>query len=154
MTQALDKQSLYDRDILLWVEDTVTKLRARDFENLDLDNLIEEVDSLGKSQRHAIRSLLRRLIEHLLKRCYVPLPECYGGWQREIRAFRNEIKDILEDAPSLKNFIPEILPKVYIRAIESVREEYPQVDFPEHWLSDRPINAIFNHNFWESNHDG
>jgi hypothetical protein len=59
MTQALDKQSLYDRDILLWVEDTVTKLRARDFENLDLDNLIEEVDSLGKSQRHAIRSLLR-----------------------------------------------------------------------------------------------
>ena len=154
MTQALDKQSLYDRDILLWVEDTVTKLRAGDFESLDLDNLIEEVDGLGKSQRHAIRSLLRRLIEHLLKRCYVPLPECYGGWQREIRAFRNEIKDILEDAPSLKNFIADILPKVYLRAIESVREEYPQVDFPDHWLIDRPINAILNHNFWESNHDG
>ena len=117
MTQALDKQSLYDRDILLWVEDTVTKLRTRDFENLDLDNLIEEVDSLGKSQRHAMRSLLRRLIEHLLKRCYVPLLECYGSGQREIRAFRNEIKDILEDAPSLKNFIADILPQVYARAI-------------------------------------
>ena len=53
------------------------------------------------SQRNAMRSLLRRLIEHLLKRCYVPLPECYVGWQREIRAFRNDIKDILEDALSL-----------------------------------------------------
>lgn len=151
MTQALDTQSLYERDILLWVEDTITKLGAGDFENLDLENLIEEVDSLGKSQRYAIRSLLRRLIEHLLKRCHVSLPECYGGWQREIRAFRNDIKDILEDAPSLKNFIAEILPKVYIRAIESVREEYPQVDFPDHWLNDRQINDIFNHNFWEDN---
>lgn len=151
MTQALDTQSLYDRDILLWVEDTITKLRARDFENLDLENLIEEVDALGRSQRHAIRSLLRRLIEHLLKRCYVPLPECYGSGQREIRAFRNEIKNILEDAPSLKNFIADILPQVYARAIESVREEYPQVNFPDHWLSDRPINTILNHNFWENN---
>ena len=151
MTQALDTQSLYDRDILLWVEDTVTKLRTRDFKNLDLDNLIEEVDSLGKSQRHAMRSLLRRLIEHLLKRCYVPLLECYGSGQREIRAFRNEIKNILEDAPSLKNFIADILPQVYARAIESVREEYPQVNFPDHWLSDRPINTILNHNFWENN---
>ena len=151
MTQALDTQSLYDRDILLWVEDTVTKLRTRDFKNLDLDNLIEEVDSLGKSQRHAMRSLLRRLIEHLLKRCYVPLLECYGSGQREIRAFRNEIKNILEDAPSLKNFIADILPQVYARAIESVREEYPQVNFPDHWLDNCNINTILNHNFWEDN---
>ncbi len=48
------------------------------------------------------QSAVRRLIEHLLKRCYVPLPECYVSWQREIRAFYNDIKDILEDAPSLK----------------------------------------------------
>ncbi len=76
MTELLTPQSLYDQDILLWVEDTVAKLKAHDFGNLDLENLIEEIDTLGKSQRNAIRSLLRRLIEHLLKRCYVPLPEC------------------------------------------------------------------------------
>ena len=74
MAELLTSQSLYDQDILLWVEDTIAKLKAHDFANLDLENLIEEIDTLGKSQRNAIRSLLRRLIEHLLKRCYVPLP--------------------------------------------------------------------------------
>jgi Mg2+ and Co2+ transporter CorA len=103
---------------------------------------------LGKSQRNAIRSLLRRLIEHLLKRCYVPLPECYVGWQKEIRAFRNDIKDILEDAPSLKNHIGEILPKVFENALASMREEYPQVSFPNSWLENCDVNDILNRNFW------
>lgn len=150
MTQLLNPNSLYDRDILLWVEDTVAKLKARDFENLDLDNLIDEVDTLGKSQRNAVRSLLRRLIEHLLRRSYVPLSECYVGWQREIRAFRNDIKDILEDAPSLKNQIAEILPKVFENALTSMREEYPQVNFPDTLLRNRDVNDILNHNFWEN----
>ena len=142
-------RSLYEQDTSLWVTETVNKLKAKDFENLDLENLIEEVETLGKSQRNATKSFLRRLIEHLLKRCYVPFPECYIGWQREIRAFRNEIKDILEDSPSLKNFFLEIFPKIYASAIASVREEYPQINFPDHWLEDCDINAILNCNFWE-----
>ena len=142
-------RSLYEQDTSLWVTETVNKLKAKDFENLDLENLIEEVETLGKSQRNATKSFLRRLIEHLLKRCYVPFPECYIGWQREIRAFRNEIKDILEDSPSLKNFFLEIFPKVYASAIASVREEYPQINFPDHWLEDCDINSILNRNFWE-----
>ena len=60
-------KNLYDQDFYLWVEDTVSKLKARDNEHLDWDNLIEEVESLGKSQRNTMRSLLRRLIEHLLQ---------------------------------------------------------------------------------------
>ena len=142
-------RSLYEQDTSLWVTETVNKLKAKDFENLDLENLIEEVETLGKSQRNATKSFLRRLIEHLLKRCYVPLPECYIGWQRESRAFRNEIKDILEDSPSLKNFFLEIFPKVYASAIASVREEYTQINFPDHWLEDCDINSILNRNFWE-----
>jgi Mg2+ and Co2+ transporter CorA len=149
MTELLTTQSLYDQDILLWVEDTVTKLKARDFANLDLENLIEEVETLGKSQRNVIRSLLRRLIEHLLKRCYVTLPECYFGWQKEIRTFRNDIKDILEDAPSLKNQISEILPKAFENALASMKEEYPQVNFPDSWLENCDVNDILNRNFWE-----
>jgi hypothetical protein len=94
---------------------------------LDLENLIEEVEDLGKSQRRAARSLLRRLIEHLLKRAYVSLPECYVGWPREIRVFRNDIQDILDDSPSLKNFLSEILPQ----AVAAMRQDYPQVDFPD-----------------------
>ncbi len=47
-------KSLYDRDILLWIEDTVTKLRNRNFEDLDIENLIEEVKSLGRSERREL----------------------------------------------------------------------------------------------------
>ena len=47
-------RSLYEQDILLWVEDTVAKLKAGDFESVDMDNLIEEVESLGISQKHQL----------------------------------------------------------------------------------------------------
>ena len=66
--------SLYEQDILLWVEDTVNKLKNRDFKNLDIDNLIEEVESLGISQKKELISRLMVLLEHLLKRFYVDLP--------------------------------------------------------------------------------
>jgi hypothetical protein len=66
--------SLYEQDILLWVEDTVNKLKNHDFKNLDLDNLIEEVESLGISQKKELISRLMVLLEHLLKRLYVDLP--------------------------------------------------------------------------------
>jgi len=72
-------------------------------------------------------------------------------WQREIRPFRHDIKDILEDAPSLKNQIAEILPKVFENAIASIREEYPQVNFPDAWLDNCDVNDILNRNFWEVN---
>ena len=48
--------SLYEQDILLWVEDTVNKLKNGDFKNLDIDNLIEEVESLGISQKKEYNS--------------------------------------------------------------------------------------------------
>ena len=63
--------SLYEQDILLWVEDTVNKLKNRDFKNLDIDNLIEEVESLGISQKKELISRLMVLLEHLLKRLYL-----------------------------------------------------------------------------------
>ena len=43
--------SLYDHDFLLWTKDTVTKLKAKNFEQLDLENLIEEIEDLGRSQK-------------------------------------------------------------------------------------------------------
>jgi Domain of unknown function DUF29 len=97
--------TLYEQDFSLWVEDTVRKLKARDNENLDWENLIEEIDSLGKSQRKAVRSFLVRLLEHLLKRCYVPMSDCYRGWEIEIRNFRQRLQIELEDSPSLKSFV-------------------------------------------------
>jgi len=57
--------SLYEEDFLLWSEDTTAKLKARDFEHLDLENLIEEVESLSRSERSQLLNRLIVLLEHL-----------------------------------------------------------------------------------------
>jgi hypothetical protein len=124
-------KTLYDSDFSLWIEETVNQLKSRDFARVDLENLIEEVETLGKSQRRAMRSFLLRLCEHLLKRCYVEIPECYRGWEIEIRNFRESLELELEDSPSLNDFLVEILPKTYQKALKNVREDYPNIDFPD-----------------------
>ncbi|MFM6521761.1 MAG: DUF29 domain-containing protein, partial [Microcystis panniformis] len=85
-------KNLYDQDFALWIEKTVKQLKSGDLSQVDLENLIEEVESLGKSQRKAVDNFLTRLLEHLLKRCYVVLPDCYRGWEIEIRNFRKKLK--------------------------------------------------------------
>ena len=79
MTQIANQLSLYERDILLWAEETVYKLKARDFDGLELENLIEEIESLGISQKKELLSRLTTLLEHLLKRLYVNLPDDRNG---------------------------------------------------------------------------
>jgi hypothetical protein len=61
------KSSLYETDYQLWLDQTVKQLRSHDFSNIDLENLIEEIESLGKSDKRAVSSYLMRLCEHLLK---------------------------------------------------------------------------------------
>ncbi|WP_228020099.1 DUF29 domain-containing protein [Sphaerospermopsis sp. LEGE 08334] len=142
-------KNLYEQDFSLWVEDTVNKLKARDNENLDWENLIEEVESLGKSQRKAVRSFLVRLLEHLLKRCYVPMSDCYRGWEIEIRNFRQRLQIELEDSPSLKGFVLEILDKSYEMALENVRDGYPDVYFSDVFPFPSDVDALLNRKFWE-----
>ncbi|MFN9649830.1 MAG: DUF29 domain-containing protein, partial [Pseudanabaena sp.] len=82
MTQTIEQKStLYDRDLNLWLEETIAKLKAGDFQNLDVENLIEELEGLAGRDRREVESRLTRLIEHILKRCYVNLHECYRGWE-------------------------------------------------------------------------
>ena len=61
MTQTISSWNLYDRDYLQWVDDTVNKLRIGDFANLDMDNLIEEIEDLGRSQKRELNSRLKML---------------------------------------------------------------------------------------------
>jgi hypothetical protein len=64
MTQTASQASLYNRDFALWVEDVMAKLKARDFDHLDLENLIEEIEALGKSERKELKSRLSTLLAH------------------------------------------------------------------------------------------
>jgi len=101
--------SLYDRDYQLWLEHTIAQLKVRDFTNLDLENLIEEIESLGKSDKRAISSYLMQLCEHLLKLKYweAERERCFRGWDLEVANFRLQIQVILKDSPSLKQYLDE-----------------------------------------------
>ncbi len=103
------KTSLYDTDYLLWLETILIQLAGGDFTNIDLENLIEEIQDLGKSEKHAIASYLMRLCEHLLKVQYWESePEnCLRGWEVEIANFRIQIQRKLKSSPSLKNYLQD-----------------------------------------------
>ncbi len=140
--------SLYETDILLWVEDTVAKLRARDFEHLDLENLIEEIEALGISQRQELLSRLTRLLEHLLKRLYVPSELDYNDWERTIRHQRLELGILLEQAPSLKTKWAETFDRAWRLTLANLQEEYPQIQFPEQWPYAKDVVAMLTVKFW------
>jgi Domain of unknown function DUF29 len=107
--------TLYDTDYQCWLNQTIAHLKAHDFNKVDLENLIEEIESLGKSDKRAIASYLMRLCEHLLKVKYWESERqtCFRGWKLEIRNFRLQIQAILKDSPSLKNYLRENFVEAY-----------------------------------------
>ena len=148
MSHIHNLNSLYERDILLWSEDTVAKLKARDFDHLDIEHLIEEVESLGISQRKELISRLIVLLEHLLKRLYVNLPNDYNGWERTIRTQRGELEILLDAVPSLTSRWEFSFDKAWRIALKNVRKEYPEITFPAEWQCDRSIEPMLNRDFW------
>jgi hypothetical protein len=112
---ASQTRSLYDRDFVGWTEQVVEALRRGDWAALDVENLIEEVEALGKSDRRAIKSRLEVLLMHLLKWQFQPKARS-RSWQATILEQRLRIADILEDSPSLKNYLPTVLEAAYASA--------------------------------------
>ncbi|MBW4645555.1 MAG: DUF29 domain-containing protein [Goleter apudmare HA4340-LM2] len=125
---------LYEQDYYLWLRTTINQLRSGQFVSIDVDNLIEELESMGRSEKRAIKSLLIRLLEHLLKLKFwdSERERNQGHWKGEIRTFRREIKDDLKDSPSLKPYILEIFDECYLQAIAqaSDRSQLPINTFP------------------------
>ena len=148
MTQTIARKSLYESDYLLWTQETIAKLKARDFDHVDFENLIEEIEDLGRSYRDELESRLDVLLSHILKRLYVPLVNDYNGWERTIREQRKQIRRRLEKSPSLKNYLTEIFDKIWQEALKEVREDYPQYNFPDLWQFNRDIDTLLNVNFW------
>ncbi|MEH2110674.1 DUF29 domain-containing protein [Nostoc sp.] len=119
-------QTLSDQDYYLWLRTTINQLRTSQFSSVDLDNLIEELEDMGRSQKRTVKSLLIRLFEHLLKLTYwnVERERNEGHCKGEITTFRREIKDELKDSPSLKPYILEIFDKCYQNARTEASDAY------------------------------
>jgi hypothetical protein len=148
MTHSNSAISLYEQDILLWAEETAARLKARDFDNLDIDHLVEEVEALGISQKKELTSRLIVLLEHLMKRLYVNSANDYQGWERIIRTQRSELEVLLDAVPSLSTRWDSSFDKAWRIALKNVRKENPQADFPSEWLYSRSPAAMLDQDFW------
>jgi len=141
--------SLYEQDFLLWSEETAAKLKVRDFENIDLENLIEEVESLGRSDRKELFNRLMVIFEHLLKRLYVNLPDDYNGWERTVRTQRTKLEFLLKSSPSLKSKWEEYIEEAWKSALKTVQEDYPKVTFPDRFPYASDVDTLLNQKYWE-----
>jgi len=156
MTQTIDQKiTLYDRDLNLWLEEAIAKLKAGDFQNLDVENLIEELEGLAGRDKRELENRLTTLLEHLLKRIYVKSEYDYAGWVRTINRTRMEIYKILRQSPSLKNYAnsPELFQDAFDDALKLMRSDpdYKSVNFPNKWQFSRDIDDMLNVDFWEVN---
>jgi hypothetical protein len=151
MRQTITCKSLYETDFLLWTSETVAKLKAKDFDRLDCENLIEEIEALGLSEKREVGNRLRTLLEHLIKRIYIAMPQEFNGWERTIREQRAEIQVELNDMPSFKRFWDELFDVAWSLALLKVKDEYDKkgYDIPEQWQFSRGIDAMLSVKFWD-----
>ena len=114
----------YEDDFYGWAMANASLLKKRKFNEADMNHIIEEMEALGRSNRRELVSRLGVLIAHLMKWQYQTSLR-KGGWQGTIERQRIEISDVLEENPSLKSQIEEIMPKAYKYALSILKEETP-----------------------------
>ena len=126
-------KQLHENDFNLWIEEVKVKIQNQDFEGMDWESLIEEIDDMGASQKRALDSYMQRLIEHILKLKYwhSELARCRNGWMAEVSNFRSRINRILKKNPSLKNYLASEYSDIYQDATKAMKLlfEIPENDF-------------------------
>jgi hypothetical protein len=124
--------SLYETDFYDWTQKQVGLLKSRQWEQLDVVNLIEEVEALGRKERQELRNRLGILLGHLLKWQFQPEHRS-NSWLGTIREQRIQIKLLLEDSPSLKPYLNEIFLVTYELGLAlAIREtQLGEAIFPE-----------------------
>lgn len=133
MTLAPRTPTLYEEDYVQWLDITLQQLHNGDLSKVDLGNLIEEVEALGREQRHKVESYLIQLLKHLLLYEYWEAEKvyCAKGGIDEIDTFRIEL-EILLRSKTLSNYLISILENAYQKARRSAKLKSNLDDFPKH----------------------
>lgn len=102
----------YDR----WLKTQIDCLKNQDFTGLDLENLIEELEALGRAEKSAVKSLAFQILIHLLLIDYWTEESVYtqNHWQAEVNAFKYQLDDKL--TTNYKRFLADNLDKIYAKA--------------------------------------
>ena len=123
--------NLYESDYLQWLEETVNLLKSRQLDNLDYDNLIEELEALGRSEKRAVTSLLEQIIRHLLLYQYwkAEHEDNANHWEAEIISFRNQINKYL--TTNLYKYLQDNLDSIYNDAKDYVKAKTKLNNLPD-----------------------
>jgi Domain of unknown function DUF29 len=128
MTYTTDRamHPLYDRDLVRWAAEQAALLRARKFHDLDIENLAQEVEDLGKSERGQLENRIVTIIEHMLKLDVFTAegPGPRAGWNATIRRSRRAVEKLLNQNPSLKREVDAIIKAETQTARELVAEGF------------------------------
>jgi hypothetical protein len=112
MAKTLVRPSLYDEDFLAWTEQQAALVRAGRLDELDLENLAEELDTMGRSEWGELENRLEVLLMHMLKWDYQPARRS-RNWLGTMREQRNALRRLLRRSPSLRRDLEAIIADVY-----------------------------------------
>ena len=121
----------YDEDFCAWTVEQARLLRSGGLSSIDLENIAEEIESLGRSDRRELESRLTVLMMHLLKwRIQSKLRS--QSWSGTILEQRQRIAKLLQESPSLRPSVDEVLAEAYSDAREAASNEtgLPETEFP------------------------
>jgi Domain of unknown function DUF29 len=123
---------LYETDFADWIATTAGQLRAKNFASVDWENLLEEIDAMGRRERQSLESNLVIVLLHLLKWQHQPERRS-GSWKGSVREHRRRLRRDLQDSPSLKPYFRDIIPTAYSDARSAAADEtgLPLHTFPE-----------------------
>lgn len=137
----------YQTDYYGWTVEQAGLLKSGNWQDVDIANLIEEVESMGRSEKRSLESRLIVLLTHLLKWQYQPVRRG-KSWELTIKGQRVNCLDVLDDNPSLKSKLDELFAKSYYRAkLEAAKETGLDEDFfPE--TCPYTLNQVFDNTYY------
>ncbi|WP_155007415.1 DUF29 domain-containing protein [Klebsiella variicola] len=112
----------YDTDYYGWTQEQAELLRNGRLSELDTQNLLEEIEAMGRSERRELESRLEKLFMHLLKWQYQSDRQT-RSWKLTIEEQRRKAVRVLTENPSLKHRLPEIIADAYGDAVISAERE-------------------------------
>ena len=120
--QQINEPSLYERDFYAWANEQAALLRAGRLDQADIENIAEEIESMGRSEKRELISRLAVLLMHLLKWQFQTGMRS-TSWRLTIEVQRRALVRHLADNPSLKSKLPDAISDAYQDArLEAARE--------------------------------
>lgn len=143
--------NLYDDDFYAWTQAQARALKARDAAALDWPNLLEEIETLGRSEKRALQSGLQIALTHLLKLAYtLGSTDPMRGWRISARGGRRVAQRALAEQRSLRSQLDEVLPLAYGYAKQDAHDELSDhgdshVPFPDTcpWTPEQVLDDDF-----------